>query len=61
MEEYWINGKLTDLRLFEARLKLIDIKAFVERYGNPHDKWTDAINIAIEAIRRIEEQGEDKK
>ena len=55
-KEYWINGKLTDLTLEEAKLKLIEVKGYGERYFNIHDKWTEAINIAIEAITRIEEQ-----
>ena len=52
--EWWINGKLTDMTTKQAVIKLIDLKAFVERYGNPHDKWGDAINIGIEAIERID-------
>ena len=54
MSEWWINGKMTDVTISQAILKLIDIKAFVDRYGNPHDKWTDAVNIGIEALRRVE-------
>lgn len=53
--EYWLNNKLTDVSMKEAVLKLIDAKGFIERYGNPHDKWTDAINIGIEAIERQQE------
>ena len=60
MVEYWINGKLTDLTLTEARMKLIEVKAFAERYGNVHDKWTEAINIGIEAIERIEAENGEK-
>ena len=60
MSEYWINGKLTDLTLEEAKLKLIEVKAFAERYGNVHDKWTEAINIGIEAIERIEAENGEK-
>ena len=47
----WLNGKLTDVTPQEAVTKLIEAKGFLERYGNPHDKWTDAINIGIEAIQ----------
>lgn len=55
MPEWWINGKLTDVTIHEALLKLIEVHAFLERYSNPHDKWTDAVNIAIEALRRVED------
>jgi hypothetical protein len=47
----WLNGKLTYVTPQEAVTKLIEAKGFLERYGNPHDKWTDAINIGIEAIQ----------
>ena len=56
MAEYWINGKLTDLTLEEAKLKLIEVKCYGERYFNIHSKWTEAISIGIEAIARIQEQ-----
>ena len=53
MSEYWINNKLTKMTKEEAVLKLIDVHAFLCRYSNPHDKWTDAVNIGIEAIKRV--------
>ena len=52
MSEYWINGKLTDMTMEEACLKLIDIQGRVERYENPRKGYVDAINIGIEAIHR---------
>ena len=57
-KELWINGKMTDVTLEEACLKLIDVKAFVERYVSPHKKLTDAINIGIEAIKRVQKAQE---
>lgn len=61
MSEYWINNKLTEMTKEEAVLKLIDVHAFLCRYSNPHDKWTDAVNIGIEAIKKVieEEDGND--
>ena len=60
-KELWINGKMTDVTLEEACLKLIDVKAFVERYVSPHKKLTDAINIGIEAIHRVQKAQESAK
>ena len=57
--ELWLNGKMTDVTPEEAIIKLIDVMGFLERYSSPHKKWTDAINIGIEAIKRAQEkQGE---
>lgn len=56
MAEHWINNKLTDMTKEEAVLKLIDVHAFLCRYSNPHDKWTDAVNIGIEAIKALEQE-----
>lgn len=56
MSEYWINNKLTKMTKEEAVLKLIDVHAFLCRYSNPHDKWTDAVNIGIEAIKALEQE-----
>ena len=52
----WINGKMTNLTKKDAIHKLIDAKCFLERYSNPHDKWTEAINIGIEAIEIVIDQ-----
>lgn len=52
----WINEKMTDLTKKDAIHKLIDAKCFLERYSNPHDKWTEAINIGIEAIEIVMDQ-----
>ena len=52
----WINGKMTDLTKKDAIHKLVDAKCFLERYSNPHDKWTEAINIGIEAIEIVMDQ-----
>lgn len=54
----WINGKMTDLTKKDAIHKLVDAKGFLERYSNPHDKWTEAINIGIEAIEIVMAQEE---
>ena len=54
----WINGKMTDLTKKDAIHKLVDAKCFLERYSNPHDKWTEAINIGIEAIEIVMDQEE---
>lgn len=51
-KEHWINNELTEMTMKEAVLKLIDANYFLMRYSNPHDKWTDAVNIGIEAIQR---------
>ena len=56
----WINGKMTDLTKKDAIHKLIDAKCFLERYSNPHDKWTEAINIGIEAIEIVMAQEEQE-
>ena len=55
---FWINGKMTDLTKKDAIHKLVDAKGFLERYSNPHDKWTEAINIGIEAIEIVMAQEE---
>lgn len=56
----WINGKMTDLTKKDAIHKLVDAKCFLERYSNPHDKWTEAINIGIEAIEIVMAQEEQE-
>ena len=56
----WINGKMTDLTKKDAIHKLVDAKGFLERYSNPHDKWTEAINIGIEAIEIVMDQEEQE-
>ena len=56
----WINGKMTDLTKKDAIHKLVDAKCFLERYSNPHDKWTEAINIGIEAIEIVMDQEEQE-
>lgn len=56
----WINGKMTDLTKKDAIHKLVDAKGFLERYSNPHDKWTEAINIGIEAIEIVMAQEEQE-
>lgn len=56
----WINGKMTDLTKKDAIHKLVDAKSFLERYSNPHDKWTEAINIGIEAIEIVMAQEEQE-
>ena len=56
----WINGKMTDLTKKDAIQKLVDAKCFLERYSNPHDKWTEAINIGIEAIEIVMDQEEQE-
>ena len=54
----WINGKMTDLTKKDAIHKLVDAKSFLERYSNSYDKWTEAINIGIEAIEIVMAQEE---
>ena len=54
-KEHWINNELTEMTMKEAVLKLIEVHGFLERYSNPHDHWTDAVNIGIEAIQRVME------
>ena len=44
---------MTELTKKDAIHKLVDAKSFLERYSNPHDKWTEAINIGIEAIEIV--------
>lgn len=56
----WINGKMTDLTKKDAIHKLVDAKSYLERYSNPHDKWTEAINIGIEAIEIVMAQEEQE-
>ena len=56
----WINGKMTDLTKKDAIHKLVDAKCFLERYSNPHDKWTEAINIGIEASEIVMAQEEQE-
>ena len=56
----WINGKMTDLTKKDAIHKLVDAKGFLERYSNPHDKWTEAINIGIDAIEIVMDQEEQE-
>ena len=50
MKYNWINNKLTNMTPSEAKSKLIDLFGHLNRYGNPHDHYEDAINIGIEAI-----------
>lgn len=56
---WWLNRKMTNVTPKEAIHKLIDAKSYLERYSNPHDKWTDAVNIGIEAIEETMTQAED--
>ena len=51
---------MTDLTKKDAIHKLVDAKCFLERYSNPHDKWTEAINIGIEAIEIVMDQEEQE-
>ena len=50
MKYNWINNNLTNMTPGEAKSKLIDLFGHLNRYGNPHDHYEDAINIGVEAI-----------